>query len=622
MKVGWRGADGEDRRELLSRGLPGTQPNCCAVPAAPDSRLPIIEARFARHEWLAAAIVVIAAATVVIVPMLVLGAVSGRDFQFHLASWMDVARQWHHGTIYPQWAELANWGLGEPRFVFYPPGSWMLGAALGSLLAWKIVPTLFVWLVLIGAGISMFLLARESLTPRQAVLVAALFAANPYHLFLIYYRSDFAELLASAFFPLLPLGVVWVAREGWRRVPILALVVALIWLSNAPAAVIAVYSLVFLFLVAYAVRRDLRLLVYGAAATAGGFGLAAFYILPAARERAWVQITQLLTDGHRPEQNFLFTRTTSLAVNTDFNLKISCVVVLMGLVAGIAAYVLAKSSAIPRMHFALFVALGAMSFFMMWHLSRPLWMVTPELHFVQFPWRYAVPFGVAFAFLVGAAAAKSNKLAILAVCLFVFAGPLAKILLAVKRPSSWNKAGISRLQQNIDNGIGYRGTLEYLPNGANGNTLSDSVGNEARITGKGSKEISTGSQTHDPNTFVVESLQPQQITIERFDFPTWQVNLDGARLGSKLRDGEGRIVVSVPPGKHVIQIVARRDWDATLGGAISIASATSLLGLTFMARHKDKPALRQTGVGPSPPAAALHGPALPLGNQPPARWKL
>jgi hypothetical protein len=136
-----------------------------------------------------------------------------------------------------------------------------------SLLAWKIVPTLFVWLVLIGAGISMFLLARESPTPRQAVLVAALFAANPYHFLLIYYRSDFAELLASA---LLPLGVVWVAREGWRRVPILALVVALIWLSNAPAAVIAVYSLVFLFLVAYAVRRDLRLLVYGAAAKAGG----------------------------------------------------------------------------------------------------------------------------------------------------------------------------------------------------------------------------------------------------------------------------------------------------------------------------------------------------------------
>src|SRR5258708_37792194 len=141
----------------------------------------------------------------------------------------------------------------------------------------------------------MFRAARVALASRKAVLVAGLFAANPYHLLLVYYRSDFAELLASAFFPLLPLGIVWVAREGWRRVPMLALVVALIWLSNAPAAVIAGYSVVFIFLIAYLVQRDLRLLVYGAAATAGGFGLAAVFILPAAHQRAWGQIDLGLT---------------------------------------------------------------------------------------------------------------------------------------------------------------------------------------------------------------------------------------------------------------------------------------------------------------------------------------
>src|SRR5712672_2810620 len=620
MRVRWSGGDRENGRGLPAWGRRTPHPVGYASLSPLESLSDAVVTHSVRRQLLVVAIAVAVAATIAIVPMLVLGAVSGHDFAFHLASWMDVARQWHRGTIYPQLAELANWGLGEPRFVFYPPASWMLGAALGSLFPWKIVSTVFVWLVLIAAGISMFLLARESLAPRQAVLVAALFAANPYHLLLVYYRSDFAELLASAFFPLLPLGVVWVAREGWRRVPMLALVVALIWLSNAPAAVIAVYSLGFIFLIAYVVQRDLRLLVYGAAATAGGFGLAAFYILPAARERAWVQITQLLTDGHRPEQNFLFTRATSLAVNTDFNLKISCVVVLMGMVAAIAAYVLAKSSAIPRMHFALVVALGAMSFFMMWHLSRPLWMVAPEQHFVQFPWRYAVPFGVAFAFLVGAAAAKSNKLAILAVCLFVLAGPLAKILLAVKRPSSWNKADISRLQQNIDSGIGYRGTLEYLPNGANGSALSDSVGNEAGITGV---ELSISSQSPDQSTFQVNSFKSQQVTVNRFDFPTWRVNLDGARLGSKAKDSEGRIVVSVPPGKHVIQVFMQRDWDAKLGMAISTVSVTSLLGLTFLARRRDqRPTLRQAEVASSPAAAALPNTALPIGNQPSARLKL
>jgi hypothetical protein len=570
-----------------------------------------------RHEFLATTIVVVLAATIFfIVPMLALGPVSGRDFSFHLASWMDVARQWHHGTIYPQWAELANWGSGEPRFVFYPPGSWMIGAALGSLFPWKVAPILFVWLVVIGAGISMYLLAREALTTRQAVLAAVLFAANPYHLLLVYYRSDFAELLASAFFPLLPLGVLWIAREGWRRIPMLALVVALIWLSNAPAAVIAVYSLVFLLLVAYAVQRDLRLLVYGAAAMAGGFGLAAFYILPAARERAWVQIDQVLTDGHRPEQNFLFTWATSLAVNTDFNIKISLVLIVMAALGAAAAYYLAKSSAIPRLHYALLVALGAMSLFMMFRFSRPLWLLAPELHFVQFPWRYAVPCSVAFAFLLGAAVGKFDKLAILAVGVFVFAGPLAKMLLAIERPSSWRKAEISRLQQNIDNGTGYRGMPEYLPNGATSHALSENAPRETGVIEASSNELSVIGPGHERNTFQVDSPQPQRITLKLFDYPTWQVNLDGAQVTPKLRDGDGRLVVAVPAGQHNIHIFVQRQWDAKAGIAISIATLVTLSSLTFLPwRQEERLTVRQNRVSADVPVGTLPVQVVPLSDE-------
>lgn len=575
-----------------------------------------VQAYFLPQEFLAAAILVAVASTIVIIPMLVLGTVSGRDFPFHLASWMDVARQWHHGTVYPRWAELANWGLGEPRFVFYPPGSWMLGAALGSLFAWKLVPTLFVWLVLIGAGNSMFLLARESLPRRQAVLAAVLFAANPYHLLLVYYRSDFAELLASAFFPLLAWGVIRIAREGWRGVPMLAAVVAAIWLSNAPAAVIAVYSLVFIVVIAYLVERNLRLLMQGLVAVAGGFGLAAFYILPAARERAWVHINQVLTDGLRPEQNFLFTRASSMVVNTDFNIKISFVVLLMGVLATVAAYYIAKSKEIPRLHYVLVVALGALSFFMMFSLSRPLWLLAPEMHFVQFPWRYAVPFGIAFSFLVAAAAGKSNKLAILAVGLFVFAGPLAKIVLAIERPSSWNKAEISGLQKSIDNGIGYRGTPEYLPNGATG-ALTENADTASGKTGRDSKELSTTGESHGQTSFLVTSPQARQITVKLFDYPTWQVNLDGSRVNSNPRDGDGRIVVSVPSGEHVIRIFMRRDWDTKLGIAISIISAVVLSGLSFLAGLTSKQARPAAeSIRSGVPIAALEHPALSMRNKP------
>jgi hypothetical protein len=604
----------ERGRRLPAEPLPGNHPLETALPVTVESPWERLQTHFLRHEFLAAMTLVIVASIAAIAPMLVLGTVSGRDFPFHLASWMDVARQWHEGTIYPQWAELANWGFGEPRFVFYPPGSWMLGAALGSLLPLKAVPTFFVWLVLIGAGLSMFLLARESMPRQQAALAAMLFAANPYHLLLVYYRSDFAELLASAFFPLLPWGVMRIARGGWRAVPALASVVAFIWLSNAPAAVIAVYSLAFLCVVVYAVRRELPLLMYGSLAIAGGFGLAAFYILPAAHQRAWVQINQALTDGLRPEQNFLFSRATSMAVNTDFNLKISCVVLLMGVLIAVAAVHLAKSAAITRLHYWLLLALGAMSFFMMFRFSRSLWELVPELHFVQFPWRYAVPLGVTFAFFLGAVAGKVRSLSILAVCVFVFAGPLAKILLAVARPSSWKKAEISELQRSIDTGRGYRGTPEYLPNGSNVKALED-AGIQTGTARQGPNQVAMTSQRVDQNTFRVQAKASREIALNLFDYPTWQVDVDGSRMNPKRTDKDGRIVVAVPAGNHLMHIFLQREWHAKVGIAISIATAVFLSCLIFLAwRPKESSAQPEGKFERSLPTATVQSQALPMGN--------
>jgi hypothetical protein len=49
----------------------------------------------------------------------------------------------------------------------------------------------------------MFLLARQWLDRRDATFAAVLYAVNPYHLVIVYWRSAFAELLASSLLPLL-----------------------------------------------------------------------------------------------------------------------------------------------------------------------------------------------------------------------------------------------------------------------------------------------------------------------------------------------------------------------------------------------------------------------------------
>lgn len=106
-------------------------------------------------------IVIAAAAFAVEIPFFFFGTPSGHDVEFHLYSWLEVLGQWRHGILYPRWAGLAHFGYGEPRFIFYPPASWLLGATLSAIVPWTLAASVYIWLVLTASGISMFLLARR-----------------------------------------------------------------------------------------------------------------------------------------------------------------------------------------------------------------------------------------------------------------------------------------------------------------------------------------------------------------------------------------------------------------------------------------------------------------------------
>src|SRR6195256_386854 len=224
-----------------------------------------IEATAGFRGWLFALGVSLGTALLVIAPFFWMGNASGHDFGFHAASWLDVAGQWKEGFFFRRGTEGANHGFGEPRFVFYPPLSWMLGAALGFVVPWNAVPGVFIVIVQAVAGVCAFALARRFLPARAALFGAVSYAANPYALLIIYLRSDFAELLACALMPILLLASLQVCglaenpgRSQSRTIAISAVVFAAVWLSNAPAAVLASYSVALVFVWAAFAEKSSR----------------------------------------------------------------------------------------------------------------------------------------------------------------------------------------------------------------------------------------------------------------------------------------------------------------------------------------------------------------------------
>ncbi len=558
-----------------------------------------------------ALLLIAAAATAVVAPMFFLGNASGHDFQFHLASWLDVAGQWREGIFYPRWAEWANWGFGEPRFIFYPPGSWMLGAALGSIMPWRMAPGAFVWLALILAGFSMWWLTREWLPERQARTAAVVFALNPYNLMIVYYRSDFAELLASAMFPLVVLGALRVGRDGWRRMPQLAVAFAAIWLSNAPAGVIATYSLALLLIVECVMRRSVQPIVRGGVAMAAGFGLAAFYVLPAAWEQRWVQISQALAVNLRPGDNFLFTHSSDPEF-VLFNWKVSAVAMGVILLSAIAAVFAARRRRDFSDSWWMLAALAAVAVFMMFSPSLPLWNHLPKLQFVQFPWRWLVPLDAALAFFVAATIGRWRRQWIPWLVIVVVMGALGT---AFVKDAWWDSEDIPVLAGGISSGHGYEGTDEYQPVGCDRYQLPGEPPPTADPSEAAASLIDASAPPPTPRIakldaesgevvpatrvplrverwdaerriFSSESAEQVTLALRLLNYPAWVVRVDGARSRAGSLPETAQMLVQVPSGLRAVRVRFRRTWDRTAGNAISFFFALALLGFAWIARRK------------------------------------
>ncbi|MBV8114855.1 MAG: hypothetical protein JO300_08940 [Silvibacterium sp.] len=339
---------------------------------------------------------IFAAAGIAVLPLAWRGTSCGHDFDFHLESWMEVLRHWREGVLYPHWAASANYGAGEPRFVFYPPLSWMLGALLSLVMPWIRVPLVFTMVALAAMGASFLRMAREWMPEDNATVAACLYVANPYVLFIAYERAAYGELLAGAWMPLLVL----LALRTKPATLGLAVVVAGLWLTNAPAAVMGCYALAVIVAVVAIVERRWALIGRAAGGTALGLALAGFYLVPAIYEQRWVEIQRAIAEGMRVEDSFLFGHTGEAF--HDQVLRTASWIAVAVLAATVVAAVLSFRARKGGLWLPLIVLAATIACLLL-PFSEAVWRDAPEMRFLQFPWRWLLLLSLVFAALLGLA---------------------------------------------------------------------------------------------------------------------------------------------------------------------------------------------------------------------------
>jgi hypothetical protein len=573
-----------------------------------------------RNHWKSLA-VLFAAAALAVAPMLWRGAPCEGDFRFHLISWLDAQHSVVMAMWNPHWANSANQGAGEPRFMFYPPLNWIIGATLGMVLAWSVVPVLMLFLTLACTGLGNRALAREVMEEAPATLAGCASVFLGFALFSAYKRGAYGEMSGGLWVPLILLfllrrrsstgGAVGRAFDG--SVTPLALALAGACLSNAPLMVMCLYLIPAVALVSTLLERSWAPVLRAAAGMALGLGVAGVYLIPAFVERGWINLQYAVTAPHYLVENgwlFAHHADPKLYVHDILLHEVSWVAVGMLAVTAAGALIAWKRGRLPgpARFWAPLLLIAPAVFFMLLPVSLFVWNL-PALRILQFPWRWLLvleaPMAIFFAAAVWTAGARRRAVAAGA-CALLFVA----IVVGVDR--SWfmhcGDMG-SRIEQAFYSGEGADGKFEYGPPMAERTVVERELPPACLLIHENGAPGETdlppgpawdGAIERCSGKFRVNFAIPEEkevagvadhagyLVLRLRDYPAWKVTVNGQPVQAVPDHIYGLMAVPVPQGPIDVRVGWTTTDDVLVGRVVSVM-AVFLLGLVELAEQRRRP---------------------------------
>lgn len=546
------------------------------------------------------------------------------DLPLHYHLTRVMIRALEEGDPLVRWAGILDGGRGDAFFTFYPPLFYWLSALPCRLWGFSILGSLklLTFLILVFNQATAYLLGREFFGRAWSLGASILYLFLPGVAMIGLNRGFLPQALALGFLPLVIKGSHRILRGDSGAKPALWLAAGMgaTILTHAISAYLSLMAVV-LMAAAYAMHCGWRRVGRLVLILGWSVGLTAFFWIPQVVEMSRIQLgLQVARQDYR--HYLLFAQAADGSVYRQawagFN-DVAGLVILMqtglALILGIFCLAAVRGERGPdstaiRSFWRFGLAGAGWGLLIALPATEILWRIIPGLPFIQFPWRFQplvslmAGMGLVAAWKLREAAGRWTGLlgGTLALCLFA-----AGLLLTQQLARSYDRpdatanfhwltgleasrslpfAEAMRLQdQGTPEFLRYTANQVYFrPRGAETTFYPpvDRPGGLVVIEGRG--EIDTQVLALEQRRFSLRNSTSVKARFETYADRHWRARLDGHPIPIEVEPGSGLMILTLPPGDHVL------NFDYGPPRYWSIISLISLLtGLAWLGKRKGAP---------------------------------
>lgn len=493
-----------------------------------------------------------------------------------------------------RWVPDMGYGNGFPLFNYYSALPYYIGAKLSFLIGYIWSAKILFFIPLVLSGFFMYLLGKELFGKIAGIVSATLYLFAPYLALDLYVRGAVAESFAMSIVPLVFYFIHKLIREKSFKNFLGVSVSFAAFLISHNIMTLFFSPAIFLWTLYFLYSEKFKSIGSVFMSLILGFGMSAFFILPAFFEKSLVQSDSLIQMDLNFRANFVAINqlfldrfwgygASTLGPNDSISFQIGwphwwlVAISILFLITGIFIRKLKLSQIwLP----VFLIIIFCFSVFMTHNQSAFIWERIDVLKYAQFPWRF-LSLAVFSSSLIGGFLIfniNNKKLQFVFVSIIIFITVFLNW--SYFRPDKFyfNLTDKDKLTGKLWDDQQKAAITDYLPKTA---LEPREKAPDKPILVSGKAEISAFTNYSNRWSFETKVTDSANINIPVFDFPDWEVKVNGSSYPHNHQNLVGRISIDLPPGGYTVEGHFGNTPIRTFADALSLISLGILILFSY-----------------------------------------